>query len=575
MIATLNNTCTQMRAHIASAKSDSSPMLDEARTLLTAKHESATKHAVLRAFTTHFLIPDADLDVLTSSAVPVSDHFFVILTRVKKIHQDCEPLLGSENERLGMEMMEQTSRNLDAGFKKLYNWVQRALKGLDFEDPQISGSIRRALRVLAERPSMFQNCLEVLAEAREQTLSAAFQTALSGEGDGAGSAIEFSAHDLLRYMGDMLAWVHSTTVSEKESLEGLFIADEDAINLGMQLGKVSEPWLQDPRSDPDDSSSFDGETALKSLVTRSLSSITSTLQQRIELAIHQHDDTLLLFKAQNLLTFYYALFAKLLSPSSTLASTIASLISTTQAHLHASLDSTETPTAWAANPTTGPTTHKSHLRALDALASVTPPAAWPTAQLDVLLTHYLGSTLGFAKHTAAAEAETDSTDADLLAAIGYTGANIAWVGAHFPVDGRAEQMGIIGPYADRALKTTLEDALIKRVYTSMMDASGVGALSEQLVIEAADADLFLAKLPEFAAQLDDFLADGYAEIAGRVGDKIYDYAGSGDGKREIVEEAKGRFLEELSGLLGEVGRRGGEFSEAYPRTMEDVEVLLG
>lgn len=596
MIATLNNTCNQMRKHIASAKSDSAPMLEEASTLVASKQESETKQAVLNAFTKHFIVADEELDMLTSSAVPVNEQLFVVLNRVKKIHDDCEPLLGSENERLGMEMMEQTSRNLDAGFKKLYNWVQRAFKGLDFEDPQISGSIRRALRVLSERPSMFQNCLEVLADAREQTLSGAFQTALLGAGDGSGSAIEFSAHDLLRYMGDMLAWVHSTTVSEKESLEGLFIADADAINRGMQLGKVSEPWLQDlgpvglSNDDPDTQQpSFDGEKALKDLVSRSLATITSTLQQRIELAIHQHDDVILLFKGQNLLTFYHALFAKLLSPTSAFTSTIESLISTAQSHLHHSLDS-DTSTSWPTDPNAGSSTDKANLRTLTALATITPPTSWPPAQLSLFLTHYLSPTLDFASRVALAEkspqsSQSEFADIDLMTAIGYMAANIAWLGAH------AANLAATAPFADRSLKTTLEDALVRRVYTSMMGASGVGALIEELdgridtntgtiTDPPTDPTTLLTSLPEYAARLDEFLADGYAEIVGRVSEKQHAYEHENanvekEERRSIAQDAKQRFLGELSHVLAKLGKLGEEFTEAYPRTMEDVEVLLG
>jgi hypothetical protein len=596
MITTLNNSCDQMRKHIVSAKSTSAPMLEEASTLIAGKQESETKQAVLTAFTKHFIVADEELNVLTSSAVPVNEQFFVILNRVKKIHNDCEPLLGSENERLGMEIMEQTSRNLDAGFKKLYNWVQRALKGLDFEDPKISGSIRRALRVLSERPSMFQKCLEVLADAREQTLSDAFQTALSGAGDGSGSAIEFSAHDLLRYMGDMLAWVHSTTVSEKESLEGLFIADADAINRGMQLGKVSEPWLQEfgpvglSNDDPEiQQPSFDGQKALKDLVSRSLTTITSTLQQRVELAIHQHDDIILLFKGQNLLSFYHALFVKLLSPTSALTRTIESLISTTQSHLQHSLDS-DTSTSWPTDPTAGSSSHKANLRTLTALATIMPPTSWSPAQLSFFLTHYLSPTLDFASRVALAEKSPQSshprfTDIDLMTAIGYMAANITWLSAY------AANLAATAPFADRSLKTTLEDALVRRVYTSMMEASGVGALIEELDASIdtntgtttdppSDPTTLLTTLPEYAAQLDDFLADGYAEIVGRVNEKQHAYEHEianteKENRRSIAQDAKQRFLVEVSHVLAKLEELGEEYTEAYPRTMEDVEVLLG
>ena len=334
MIATLNHTCDEMRKHIAVAKQETGPMLEEASLLMAAKKETEAKQEILHAFNKHFIVSDNDLSALTSSMEPVDDRFFEVLAHVKQIHEDCEALLESEDQMLGMELMEQTSRDLDAAFKKLYQWIQRQFKTLDLEDPHISGSIRRALRVLAERPSLFQNCLDFFAEAREHTLSDAFRIALTeavGALEGASSAkpIEFSTHDLLRYLGDMLAWVHSSSVSEKESLEGLFISDGAEIAKGIKAGKDSEPWSrlrsEETEKQNGDESFFDGQKALNDLVNRNLAGICHTLRQRIEVAIRNNDDPVLVYKALHLLRFYRGIFSKLLGPGSGLAETLGAL----------------------------------------------------------------------------------------------------------------------------------------------------------------------------------------------------------------------------------------------------------
>jgi conserved oligomeric Golgi complex subunit 6 len=309
-------------------------MLEEASLLMAAKKETEAKQEILNAFNKHFIVSDKDLSALTSSMEPVDDHFFEVLARVKQIHEDCEALLESEDQMLGMELMEQTSRDLDAAFKKLYQWIQREFKTLDLEDPHISGSIRRALRVLAERPSLFQNCLDFFAEARERTLSDAFRIALTeavGASEGASSAkpIEFSTHDLLRYLGDMLAWVHSSSVSEKESLEGLFISDGAEIAKGIKAGKDNEPWSrlrsEETEKQNGDEPVFDGQKALNDLVNRNLAGICHTLRQRIEVAIRNNDDPVLVYKALHLLRFYHDIFSKLLGPGSGLAETLRTL----------------------------------------------------------------------------------------------------------------------------------------------------------------------------------------------------------------------------------------------------------
>lgn len=317
-----------MRRHIAAAHQETAPVLEEASELISQKEQIEKKQQILQAFNSHFIMSDDDISILTSAAEPVDDHFFVVLLRAKKIQVDCEILLGTENQRLGLEIMEQVSKNLNGAFQKLYRWIQREFKSLNLENPQISSSIRRALRVLAERPTLFQSCLDFFAEARENILSDAFYTALtgtlvSGEEDKTVKPIELVAHDPLRYVGDMLAWTHSATVSEREALEVLFISDGDEIAKGIQAGRDNEPWNK--YADDSEISQFDGLKALNELVDRDVIGVGRVLRQRIEQVIQSHEETIMAYKIGNLLNFYRITFEKLLGPDSILLETFKSL----------------------------------------------------------------------------------------------------------------------------------------------------------------------------------------------------------------------------------------------------------
>lgn len=314
-IQSLNNYCTDMRSHIAAATRETGPVLEESAGLISQKKQVETKQQILNAFSSHFVISDEDSTILTSTAEPVNEEFFQVLTRVKKIHHDSQVLLGTEDQRLGLEVMEHSSKQLNAGFQKLYRWIQREFKTLDLENPQISASVRRSLRVLAERPTLFQSCLDSFAEARESILSDAFHAALTGsksEEHIVTKPIEFHAHDPLRYIGDMLAWSHSTTVSEREALENLFISDGDEIKRSIQAGLESEPWL---RTDGEQEV-FDGLKALNQLVSRDLIGVARLLRQRTEQVIQSHDDATLAYKIANLVGFYKGTFVKLLGTDS-------------------------------------------------------------------------------------------------------------------------------------------------------------------------------------------------------------------------------------------------------------------
>lgn len=313
-LAKLQATCTAVRRSIISARIEATPVLDEAKTLFARRDQIDAQRLVLDAFSDHFLLSDDELTTLTTGTDALTDQFFVALAKAKKIHRDSQILLGFESQRLGLEILAETSNHLEAAYQKLYRCIQRDFKSLDLENPHMNTSIRKALRVLAERRSLFESCLDAFAEARQMTLTESFHAALSGSGqDRSGpKPIELGAHEPLRYIGDMLAWVHSATVSEREALQTLFIAEGTDMARGMQQGLESEPWLRSAN----DEEAFDGRKALEKIVSRHLEGVAQLLRQRIEQVIRTHDDPVLTYKILNLVQFYKNIFMRLLNVTS-------------------------------------------------------------------------------------------------------------------------------------------------------------------------------------------------------------------------------------------------------------------
>ncbi|KAL7620019.1 Golgi transport complex subunit 6 [Parahypoxylon ruwenzoriense] len=325
----LNKSYQEMRSHVTAAHQETSSVLEQASTLITQRRNIETKQQVLKAFRERFVLSEDEVASLTQTAEPVDDRFFAVLAKAKRIRKDCEFLLGFESQTLGLEVMDQTSKNLNLAFQKLYRWVQKEFKTLNLENPQINSSVRRAIRVLAERPSLFQNCLDFFSEAREQILSDAFYLALtgtsaSGAKDHSIKPIELVAHDPLRYVGDMLAWAHSAAVSEREALEILFISDGNEIAKGIQEGRENELWrlMADEADGPPE---FDAVKALNELVDRDVSGAARILRQRVEQVIQTNEETILAYKLANLLGFYRVTFSKLLGEDSLLLQSMTNL----------------------------------------------------------------------------------------------------------------------------------------------------------------------------------------------------------------------------------------------------------
>lgn len=88
-----------------------------------------------------------------------------------------------------------------------------------------------------------------LSQTRQSTLLSAFIDALTRGGpSGLPRPIELHAHDPMRYVGDMLAWVHQVIAAECEFLESLFGVKGDGRMVGsVRTFRVSEEeeWIRE------------------------------------------------------------------------------------------------------------------------------------------------------------------------------------------------------------------------------------------------------------------------------------------------------------------------------------------
>lgn len=610
LLSTLNATCSSMRQHIIAAKQESAPVLEEASTLISRRQETETKQMLLDAFNSHFLISTADANILTSSAEPLDDRFFTALTRAKTVYRDCEVLLGydGENQRLGLELMEQTTRTLDAGFKKLYNWIQREFKTLDLEDPHISTAIRRALTVLSERPTLFQNCLDFFAEARQSTLDEAFHAALTGTGPANTKAIEFSTHEPLRYVGDMLAWVHAAAVSENEALEGLFVGDADEISRGLASKADSEPWARirghamstsndDEEEDEDDDDErrdtvFDGRKALADLVSRNLAVVCETLQSRIDVSVRSSGDPVLMFKTFNLLDFYRGIFDKLLGPESALCKVIRNLQSSTLSQFEATMAEETTAATTVETAPSGDLSPPAFLATALTQFSEVARARGPQMtepELERLFDSMLTGILTACAESAARVPDTKKSDIYRLNYATALKTTMAAVSAQVPVaQASLERAGLE--------MRTLRDRLVELLTTSLLEDSGVRDLVQELDVRrshgARARRAWLAtNLDEAAQRLDDFLSSALMDAQEGM-KNLLDRTLAKDVVSEAVEKFCAEF-DELEGMLemvdaddgagvdgvGESGEHAApeqftSLRQLYPRTGAEVRALL-
>ncbi|KAL7929383.1 oligomeric Golgi complex subunit 6 [Trichoderma chlorosporum] len=329
VVERLNSRIEDMKCQIDSAHDRTAPALQGMSSLFEQRMEIERKQGTLSAVEGYFVMTEDEIDSLTSSIKPVDNAFFDNLQKAKKITLGCDILLGFENQTLGLELIDRTSMHVNMAFQKLYKWVQQEFRTLNLENPNVNPAMRQALRVLAERPSLLQNCLDFFASTRERFLSEAFHCALTGvtsQGieDATTRPIDLTAHDPLRYVGDMFAWVHSATVGEREALETLFAVDKDNVLNTSTPSRNANLWNL-PTDEVSEGTDFKVLEALSHLMDRNFSPVVRILRQRVEQAVQSNEDVIPAYKISTLLNFYRATFEKLLGVGSGLEECTGSL----------------------------------------------------------------------------------------------------------------------------------------------------------------------------------------------------------------------------------------------------------
>ncbi|KAL3651025.1 Golgi transport complex subunit 6 [Castilleja foliolosa] len=183
----------------------------------------------------------------------LSESFFKALAHVHEIHDNCKLLLRTHHQRAGLELMDMMAVYQEGAYERLCRWVQAECRRLgDFDNPEVNELLRTAVGCLKARPVLFKYCAEEVANIRHNALFRRFISALTRGGPGGlPRPIEVHAHDPLRYVGDMLGWLHQALASERELVFALLDPDSvaDTGPIAQRFSKISERDVGKTESD--------------------------------------------------------------------------------------------------------------------------------------------------------------------------------------------------------------------------------------------------------------------------------------------------------------------------------------
>lgn len=202
----------------------------------------------------------------------------------------------------------------EGAYERLCRWVQVECRRLgDSDNPQVDDLLKTAVCCLKERPVLFKYCAEEVANMRHNALFRRFISALTRGGPGGmPRPIEVHAHDPLRYVGDMLGWLHQALASERELVFALL--DPDATG---DTSPTRNQFSKSPESD-----SRKTESDLMFVMDRIFEGVCRPFKVRVEQVLQSQSSLIISYKLSNTLEFYSHTVSEFIGRETALSDTL-------------------------------------------------------------------------------------------------------------------------------------------------------------------------------------------------------------------------------------------------------------
>ncbi|KAG0254401.1 Golgi transport complex subunit 6 [Actinomortierella ambigua] len=319
----MTRSCSEMQQRLDSANGQVRSLLEQTDALREQSEIGAVRQTIMEAFLERFTLSESEITILCSTAMDVTPAFFEALQHLERIHSDCKALLITEHQQAGLEIMDSMTTYRDIAYDKLFRWMQTECRTMNRPDGmvEIRQVAKQAIQALKQRDTYFTSILEELVHMRRNAIVRAFLDALTRGGPGGTPRpIELHAHDPLRYIGDMLAWIHQTVAGEREFLESLL--DRERQNLDPEMvalqQQVASPMhlIEQEATDAE---------IIQALLDQNLEGTSRPLKTRVEQVLASQANAMVAFKISNLIQFYAATIGKAIGSEAALSKSLQDL----------------------------------------------------------------------------------------------------------------------------------------------------------------------------------------------------------------------------------------------------------
>lgn len=260
------------------------------------------KKGLLTSFKNKFTLDVYEEYVLLNGEI--NDEFFEVLIKCENIHENCSILLSVDNPQLGLKIMSKFNQLINKSLERIISFTNKTLNNLySLNTTTKLTTLQKCLKFLRTRLNYFNSVVENFVDARSKLIIDEFLSQINGDLDKSDNRsgsflrdrpIILSAHDPVRFIGDLLAYIHSVVVNETETISSIFSITT----------KVNEK------------ENTEYENMIDDITGRILNSLSRSVKSKIEQIISSETKLATIYSIYNLVELYTIMFAKHLKESS-------------------------------------------------------------------------------------------------------------------------------------------------------------------------------------------------------------------------------------------------------------------
>lgn len=275
------------------------------------------KKNLLISFKEKFTLNEYEEFVLNSG--DLNNEFFTTLARAERINENCSILLSLDNPQLGLKIIAKSNQMINRSIDRIVSYTNKTLGNMySLSSKSRLATLHQCFKYLQNKLNYFNSIVNTFSESRSKVLVDEFNRQVQGDfevnGQGRSSSISsdsrpiyMSAHDPVRFVGDLLAYVHSAFVNESETITSIFTMGDDN-------DKEFENIIQD-------------------VTDKILQSLSRPIKARVEQIVTTETKLSTLVQIFNLVELYNIMFTKQLGKAGNIVETVKQLIKVCQGRI--------------------------------------------------------------------------------------------------------------------------------------------------------------------------------------------------------------------------------------------------